>query len=237
MAERLTTVPIGTSYQEVPADRGQASKPVKSINLTNCTLQDAPLSPKHVNFHAADQNLQHDAAWEEWLENNHSDGPGVWLKMAKKGGGTTSITYDEALDAALCWGWIDGQRKGFDAQHFLQRFTPRRNGSLWSKRNCDKVASLIEAGRMRSPGLAEVEKAKASGLWEKAYAGSSTIEVPNDFQDALDRNPKAKTFFEGLGRTKRYPFLWRITTAKRAETRSKRIEQFVELLAAGKTLS
>ncbi|KAL2270512.1 hypothetical protein VTJ83DRAFT_2696 [Remersonia thermophila] len=176
-------------------------------------------------------------AWEAWLESHHGDGQGVWLQMAKKGSGSISITYEEALDAALCWGWIDGQRKGLDAQHFLQRFTPRRSGSLWSKRNCTKVASLIDAGRMRPPGLAEIEKAKASGLWERAYAGSSTIEVPHDFQEALDRNPKAKAFFEGLGRTKRFAFLWRITTAKRAETRRKRIEQFAELLAAGKTLS
>jgi uncharacterized protein YdeI (YjbR/CyaY-like superfamily) len=175
--------------------------------------------------------------WEQWLESNHENTAGVWIKMAKKATGIPSITHDEALDAALCWGWIDGQRKGLDAEHFLQRFTPRRQNSLWSKRNCEKIASLMEAGRMRPPGLAEVDKAKASGRWEKAYPGSSAITVPDDFQAALDKNPRAKTFFEGLGKTKRWAFLYRIATTKRAETRQKKIEQFVGILAEGKTLT
>ncbi|KAK4243474.1 bacteriocin-protection, YdeI or OmpD-associated-domain-containing protein [Corynascus novoguineensis] len=175
-------------------------------------------------------------AWETWLEANHTDTAGLWLKISKKGSSVVSVTYEEALDTALCFGWIDGQKKSHDADHYIQRFTPRRKGSVWSQRNVAKVAVLIEAGRMRGAGLAEVEAAKADGRWEKAYASSSAIQVPDDFQAALDRNPKAKTFFEGLGKTKRYPFLWRITTAKREETRKKKIEQFITILARGETL-
>ncbi|KAL2259001.1 hypothetical protein VTK26DRAFT_7460 [Humicola hyalothermophila] len=176
------------------------------------------------------------AAWERWLEANHADATGIWLKISKQGSGIASVTYDEALDAALCFGWIDGQRKSHDDKHFLQRFTPRRKNSLWSKRNVNRVAALIAAGRMRQAGQAKVDAAKADGRWDKAYASSSVLQVPADFQTALNRNKRAKTFFEGLGKTKRYSFLWRIETAKREETRKKRIEQFVGLLAQGKTL-
>jgi uncharacterized protein YdeI (YjbR/CyaY-like superfamily) len=175
-------------------------------------------------------------AWEAWLETNHTDTTGLWLKISKKGSGIASVTYDEALDTALCFGWIDGQKKSHDAEHFLQRFTPRRKKSMWSKRNVDKVAVLIAAGRMRQAGEMEIDAAKADGRWEKAYSSSSVMVVPADFQAALDRNKKAKAFFAGLGKTKRYPFLWRIETAKREDTRKKRIEQFVALLAEGKTL-
>ncbi|KAK0622517.1 bacteriocin-protection, YdeI or OmpD-associated-domain-containing protein [Immersiella caudata] len=176
-------------------------------------------------------------AWESWLEINHrTETIGVFLKISKKGCAVPSVTYDEAVDTALCFGWIDGQRKTHDDSHFIQRFTPRRKASIWSKRNVDKVAALTAAGRMRPAGQNEVDAAKADGRWEKAYAGSSTVVVPADFQVALDRNKKAKTFFESLGKTKRWPFLWRIETAKRAETRKKRIEEFVALLAQGKAL-
>ncbi|KAK3302634.1 bacteriocin-protection, YdeI or OmpD-associated-domain-containing protein [Chaetomium strumarium] len=176
------------------------------------------------------------AAWERWLEANHADTMGLWLKISKKGSAIPSVTYEEALDTALCFGWIDGQKKSHDADHFLQRFTPRRRNSMWSKRNVEKVAALLAAGRMREPGLAEVESAKADGRWERAYSASSVMEVPADLQAALDRNKKAKTFFKGLGKTKQYSFLWRLATTKREETRKKKIEQFVGLLAEGKTL-
>ena len=158
------------------------------------------------------------------------------LKISKKGCAVASVTYDEAVDTALCFGWIDGQRKSHDESHFLQRFTPRRKTSIWSKRNVDKVAALVAAGRMRPAGQSEVDAAKADGRWEKAYAGSRTIEVPKDFEAALNRNKKAKNFFETLGKTKRFSFLWRIETAKRAETRKRRIDEFVSLLAQQKTL-
>ncbi len=176
------------------------------------------------------------AAWEAWLERNHTDPLGMWLKISKKGSGIASVSYDEALDAALCFGWIDGQKKTHDAAHFIQRFTPRRKKSMWSQRNVAKVAVLVEAGRMRPAGQAEIDAAKEDGRWERAYSSSSAIEVPADFQAALDGNRRARAFFEGLGKTKRYPFLFRVTTAKREETRKRNIERFVELLAEGKTL-
>lgn len=176
-------------------------------------------------------------AWEAWLEENHaSSTTGLWVKISKKGSAIASVTYDEAVDVALCFGWIDGQRKSHDEHHFVQRFTPRRKSSIWSKRNVEKVAALAAAGRMRPGGLAEVDAAKADGRWDKAYASSSTMVVPQDFAAALDGNKRAKNFFESLGRSKRYSFLWRIETAKRAETRKKRIDESVGLLAQQKIL-
>ena len=175
-------------------------------------------------------------AWQSWLEAQTDEKTGVWLKMSKKGAATPTLTYEQALDVALCYGWIDGQRKSHDDQHFLQRFTPRRKTSSWSKRNVDKVAVLIEAGRMQPAGQAEIDAAKADGRWSRAYAGSSMIQVPEDFRTALARDKKASKFFDALNKTQRYAFLWRIETAKRPETRQRRIVQFVELLAEHKTL-
>ncbi|RSL54597.1 hypothetical protein CEP54_009809 [Fusarium duplospermum] len=175
-------------------------------------------------------------AWESWLDENHDSNSGLWLRLAKKDSGVSSVTYDEALDVALCFGWIDGQRKALDAQHFIQRFTPRRKGSLWSKRNVNKVASLIESGKMRPSGQAEIDAAQADGRWERAYSSSSNAEVPKDFQAALDDDKAAGDFFKTINRTQRYSFLQRLETAKRPETRQKRIEQFVTLLASGKCL-
>lgn len=178
------------------------------------------------------------AAWESWLGTNHlSWTTGIWLKISKKGSAIASVTYDEAVDTALCFGWIDGQRKGHDdGLHFLQRFTPRRKKSIWSKRNVDKVAVLVEAGRMRRAGQDEVDAAKADGRWERAYAGSATIAVPEDLEKALAGEVRARAFFDGLSRSKRYSFLWGIETAKKAEIRRKRIEEAVKLLKAQKTL-
>ncbi|KXX81277.1 hypothetical protein MMYC01_203217 [Madurella mycetomatis] len=202
----------------------------KALQEAKATAATAPLATLPI------QLFENAIAWETWLETNYAQSTGLWLKISKKGSGIASVTYEEALDTALCFGWIDGQRKSHDAEHFLQRFTPRRKKSIWSKRNVDKVGELIAAGRMRDAGQLEIDAAKADGRWEKAYSSASVIQVPADFQAALDQNKKAKTFFEGLGKTKRYPFLWRIETAKRDDTRKKRIEQFVELLAKGQTL-
>lgn len=176
------------------------------------------------------------AAWELWLSGNHLDPVGVWLQIAKKTSPTPSVTYDQALDAALCYGWIDGQRRSLDAHFFLQRFTPRRKGSVWSRRNVDKVAALAAAGKMQPSGEAEVAAAKKDGRWERAYAGSSKIEVPADFAAALEKEKGAKRFFDGLGKTERYRFLWRIETAKRPETRKRKIAEFVALLKEHKKL-
>jgi uncharacterized protein YdeI (YjbR/CyaY-like superfamily) len=176
------------------------------------------------------------AEWESWLEENHADAAGLWLKIAKKASGIETVTHAEALDAALCFGWIDGQRGRLDDEWFLQRFTPRRARSRWSQINREKVERLIADGRMRPAGLREIERAKADGRWDAAYASQSTIEVPDDLQQALDANPAAKEFFATLSGSNRYAVLYRIHDAKRAETRTRRIEKFVAMLARGETI-
>ena len=170
-----------------------------------------------------------------WLAKNHDKSAGLWLKIAKKAAGIATVTYLEALDVALCYGWIDGQKGSFDEQYFLQKFTPRRPKSIWSKINVEKVEGLIASGEMKPAGLKAVEAAKQDGRWAAAYASQKNISVPEDFQSALNKNKKAKTFFETLTNAKRYSFLFRIETAKKAETREKRIRQFVEMLEQGET--
>lgn len=170
-------------------------------------------------------------AWETWLAEQHAASPGVWLKLAKKGSETESVTYPEAVDVALCYGWIDGQTKRYDDAHWLQRFTPRRSRSKWSKINRGKVAALIEQGRMQPAGLVEVERAKADGRWDAAYEAPSNATVPADLQEALDGNAKALEFFATLNKTNRYAILHRIQDAKRPETRARRIASFVDMLA------
>jgi len=176
------------------------------------------------------------ADWEAWLAENGAVSAGLWLKIGKRGASEPSVTYDEALDVALCHGWIDGQKDTFDEAHWLQRFTPRRPGSKWSRRNRDKATELIARGRMQSAGLREVEAARADGRWDAAYASSSTAEVPDDLQLALDANPAACDFFATLDRANRYAILYRIQDAKRPETRARRIATFVAMLAEGKKL-
>ena len=171
----------------------------------------------------------------DWLVKNHDKSAGVWLKLAKKATGIRTVTYTEALDVALCYGWIDGQKGSFDKQYFLQKFTPRRSKSIWSKINVEKVEHLIASGKMKPSGLKAVEAAKQDGRWTAAYSSPKNIVVPEDFQSALSKNKKAKTFFESLTGSKRYSFLFRIETAKKAETRMKRILQFVEMLEKGET--
>lgn len=171
----------------------------------------------------------------EWLAKNHDKSAGLWLKIAKKAAGIPTVTYAEALDVALCYGWIDGQKGSFDEQYFLQKFTPRRAKSIWSKINVEKVERLIASGEMKPAGLKAVEAAKQDGRWAAAYASQKNIEVPADFQSALNKNKKAKAFFETLTGSRRYSFLFRIETAKKAETREKRIRQFVEMLERGET--
>ena len=171
----------------------------------------------------------------DWLAKNHDKSAGLWLKIAKKATGIPTVTYHEALDVALCYGWIDGQKGSFDEQYFLQKFTPRRPKSIWSKINVEKVEGLIASGEMKPAGLKAVEAAKQDGRWAAAYASQRNIEVPADFQSALNKNKKAKSIFETLTGSKRYSFLFRIETAKKAETREKRIRQFIEMLANGET--
>jgi uncharacterized protein YdeI (YjbR/CyaY-like superfamily) len=175
--------------------------------------------------------------WESYLTENHlTNTSGLWLKIAKKSCPVPSVKYDQALDTALCHGWIDGQRKSLDETHFIQRFTPRRKGSLWSQRNVKKVAALIAEGKMKPAGQAEIDAAREDGRWERAYSSSSNASVPGDFQKALNENKAAGDFFAGLGKTKRYAFIQRLETAKKPETRTKRIEQFIVLLESEKSL-
>lgn len=171
----------------------------------------------------------------DWLAKQHDKSAGVWLKLAKKATGIPSVTYAEALDVALCYGWIDGQKGSFDDKYFLQKFTPRRPKSIWSKINTEKVEKLIASGEMKPAGLKAIEAAKQDGRWDAAYAGQKNSSVPEDFQSALEMNKQAKTFFESLKGANRYAFLFRIQTAKKAETREKRIRQFVEMLERGET--
>jgi uncharacterized protein YdeI (YjbR/CyaY-like superfamily) len=173
------------------------------------------------------------AAWSVWLAANHDTSKGLWLKIAKAASGNDSVTYAEAVDAALCHGWIDGQKGAYDEAWWLQRFTPRGPRSKWSKINCGKAEALIASGQMRAAGLAEVERAKADGRWAEAYDSQRTATVPDDLAAALDANPAAGTFFQDLNGASRYAILYRISDAKRPATRAQRIEKFVEMLARG----
>lgn len=181
-------------------------------------------------------------AFDAWLAEHHATTPGLWLKLRKKGAGSADSTaaaeldYAQALDVALCHGWIDGQKRALDDEWWLQRFTPRTAASKWSKVNRDKVAALIEQGRMRPAGQAEIDRAKADGRWEAAYAGSKTAEVPDDLAAALAAEPAAAAFFATLDRQNRYSILYRVQDAKRPETRARRIATFVAMLANGEKL-
>jgi uncharacterized protein YdeI (YjbR/CyaY-like superfamily) len=175
-------------------------------------------------------------AFDAWLAANHAESDGIWIKFAKKGSGIPSVVYAEALDSALCHGWIDGQAKSIDEKHYLQRFTPRRKRSPWSKRNVGKALALVEAGRMTPAGHAEIDRAKADGRWERAYEGQKNSTIPDDLQAELDKDPKAAEFFATLSSINRYAILYRLQEAKRPETRARRLEKFVSMLKAGETL-
>ncbi len=181
------------------------------------------------------QHFHNDKEWEQWLS-DHSGSKGLWLKIAKKDSGIASVNYAQALDVALCHGWIDGQKRGFDGQFFLQRFTPRRPRSLWSKINIGKVEAMIASGRMQPAGLREVQVAKSDGRWDAAYHGASSMEVPEELAAALAKNRKAKAFFDALDKTSRYSFCWRVHTAKKPETRIARVQKFVAMLAKGEKI-
>jgi len=176
------------------------------------------------------------AHWEDWLADHHQAADGLWLKLAKKDAPEPTLTYAEALDVALCFGWIDAQTRGLDDNYWLKRFTPRKPGSRWSKINTQKAEALITAGRMQPAGLAEVERARADGRWDTAYAGPRTITVPDDLAAALAANPDAAAFFATLNSINRYAILYRIGTVKRPETRVRKIAQYVQMLAEHRML-
>lgn len=174
--------------------------------------------------------------WRDWLTDNHDDSSGVWLRIAKKNAATTSVSYARALDEALCFGWIDAVKRSYDASSWLQRFTPRKPRSKWSRINRDNAERLIEAGRMREPGQREVERAKQDGRWQAAYEPQRTATVPDDLRRELDANPTAGEFFDNLDSQNRYAILHRVADAKRADTRARRISRFVAMLAEHRRL-
>jgi uncharacterized protein YdeI (YjbR/CyaY-like superfamily) len=173
---------------------------------------------------------------EAWLEQHHGSSDGFWLKVAKKGSGEVSVTYAEALELALCFGWIDSQKRGHDEKFFLQRFTPRRPGGRWSRINRDKAEALLAAGAVRPAGLAEIEAAQVDGRWEAAYEGQRTAKVPEDLQRELDANSAAREFFAALDSTNRYAVIYRLNDAKKPETRERRLRKFIAMLERGEKI-
>lgn len=178
-----------------------------------------------------------DAHWERWLQEHHATAPDAWVKIAKKGSGVTTVHYPEVLDTAICFGWIDAVRRPLDDTYFLQRFTPRGPRSRWSQVNRDKATALTAAGRMHAAGHAQVQAAQGDGRWEAAYEPQSRASIPDDFQKALDAEPKAKEFFATLKGQKRYAFLYRLHNVKTQTARDRRITNYIELLRAGRTLN
>jgi uncharacterized protein YdeI (YjbR/CyaY-like superfamily) len=174
--------------------------------------------------------------WRAWLAADHATSSGVWLKIAKAGSGSEGVSYADALEVALCYGWIDGQKRKLDDDHWLQRFTPRKARSRWSRINRDKATALIERGEMQPAGLRQVEAARADGRWDAAYAGQRTAAVPDDLRRALDADPDAAEFFSTLDSRNRYAILYRVQDAKKPETRARRIDKYVAMLAAGEKL-
>jgi uncharacterized protein YdeI (YjbR/CyaY-like superfamily) len=172
--------------------------------------------------------------WEQWLATNHTDENGIWLRLFKKNTAVPSVTYAQALDEALCYGWIDGQKKSYDELSYLQKFTPRRKKSIWSKKNIEHIARLHKQGKMKPSGIKEAELAKADGRWEQAYDSPSNMKIPDDFLQRLSKNKKAKTFFETLNKANTYAIAWRLQTAKKPETREKRMQQILDMLSQGK---
>jgi uncharacterized protein YdeI (YjbR/CyaY-like superfamily) len=175
-------------------------------------------------------HFEQQSDWATWLDGNHASSPGAWLQLAKKDADAQSVSYDEAIAVALCFGWIDGQKKAHSDRFWLQKFTRRSDKSVWSKINRDKALALVKARKMKPAGLKEIERAKLDGRWDAAYDSSSKAAVPGDFQSALDGNARAKTFFGTLDSRNRYAVLFRIQTARKAETRAQRISQFVLML-------
>ncbi len=203
----------------------QASILIQEVNVMSKTSKELP-----VLFFSDQQSF------EQWLEANHAASTGIRLQISKKNTGIASVTYDEAVESALCYGWVDSQKEKYDEQSWLQRFTPRGAKSIWSKVNREKAEKLIANGRMKPSGLQAIEAAKQNGLWDKAYDSQKTATMPEDFAAALERNAKAKAFYETLDKTNKYAILFRIHNVKKQETRMKKIEQFVMMLERGEKI-
>jgi uncharacterized protein YdeI (YjbR/CyaY-like superfamily) len=203
-----------------PAVAKKKVSPRRAVRAVKAPVQELPV----LEFKSAE-------AWLKWLAQHHASSSGVWIKLAKKSSGERSVSYDEAVEGALRWGWIDGQKRSHDERAWLQKFTPRGARSIWSKLNRDKALALIARGHMEAPGLAEVQRAQADGRWDAAYDSPKTSAVPDDFAAALAKEPRAAEFFAKLNAANRYAMLWRLQTAKRAETRAKHIALFIAMLA------
>jgi uncharacterized protein YdeI (YjbR/CyaY-like superfamily) len=195
-----------------------------------------PKNSGNVGAKAITRAFKDAAAWESWLSKNQAAVDGIWMRLAKKASGIKSITYPEAVEVALCHGWIDGLKRPESATTWLQRFTPRRSRSIWSEINRNKALSLIESGQMKPAGLEQIERARKDGRWDAAYASPKSATMPPDFQKELNRHPKAKAFFKKLSRTNSYAIMWRIQTAKKPETRARRIATYIEMLEKGETI-
>lgn len=172
--------------------------------------------------------------WRKWIAEHHAKSNGVWLRLFKKDSGEKTVSYAEALEEALCYGWIDGQVNKYDATSYIQKFTPRRPKSIWSKRNAEKAERLIQEGKMEKAGMHQVELAKADGRWQQAYDSYKNMKVPEDFLQLLSKNEKAKTFFDGLNKANLYAIAWRLQTAKKPETREKRLKEILQMMSEGK---
>jgi uncharacterized protein YdeI (YjbR/CyaY-like superfamily) len=220
---------LGVVAVKRKSTKRSAAKPAKLRARATPVAGAAVIELEKIAFETA-------AEWRRWLERNHGSSPGVWVRFAKKNSSVRSITYLEAVDGALRWGWIDGQSKPLDDQSWLQRYTPRRARSIWSKINRDKALALIERGEMKAPGLAEIERARGDGRWDAAYDSPKNAAVPEEFAKALASKPRAAAFYAKLNAANRYAILWRLQTAKRPETKKKRIEQFIAMLLRGEKL-
>ena len=206
------------------------SKPSNSKTAKKTAEKPSPDKAGSINTEAAARLFKDQAAWTAWLEKNHSRSMGIWLRLGKKNSGLKSVTYAEAIESALCYGWIDGQKRPESDQAWLQRFSPRSPKSIWSKINREKALALIKRGRLTPAGHQAIEQAKSNGRWKSAYDSPRGATVPDDFQAALKASPKAKSFFETLDSANRYAILFRIQTGKKAETRTRNIQKFIAML-------
>jgi uncharacterized protein YdeI (YjbR/CyaY-like superfamily) len=226
--------------KETNAGKGKPKAKRKTKDTASAAQLPSPADIAEVKAKADDPMPQEtfatSAAWRKWLDRHHAASPGIWLCFAKQASGIASISHAEALETALCYGWIDGQTKRLDEHHWLQKFTQRKPHSIWSRINRQKALDLIERGHMQPAGHAAIERAKANGRWEAAYEGQSKSTIPPDLQAALDASPKAAAFFKTLSSQNRYAILFRLQTAKKPETRASRLAKFVMMLKRGETL-
>jgi uncharacterized protein YdeI (YjbR/CyaY-like superfamily) len=221
----------------IPGEQKQAIDSLTlSITVYRAILQAMPDIPVDLKGSLPIILFENQSAFEEWLKTHSSNDNGVWIKIAKKGSGVASISYDEAVESSLCYGWIDSQARSFDEHYYIQKFTPRRSRSKWSQQNCKKAEDLIAAERMQPAGYHQVELARQDGRWEAAYDPQSTITIPADFQEALDKNQAAREFFSSLNSSNRYAILHRLQITKNPGTRLAKIQKFIEMLVKNEKL-